>query len=62
MKIEKQKRLESIKPSIEIPDDPNRLFQMTKTWKHRMNTPRSESCGPIIKLQHKAVPSWRQGV
>jgi hypothetical protein len=61
---EKQRRLERQKEKVEVERDPNRLYQMTSTWKNRVNTPRSESLGPVItnRIPHLAVPTWRQGV
>jgi hypothetical protein len=63
---EKQKRLERLKERVEVERDPTRLYKMTSTWKNRVTTPRSESCGAIVgitnNIPHLAVPSWRQGV
>ncbi len=61
---EKQRRLEQQKEKVEVERDPTRLYKMTSTWKNRVNTARSESCGPVItnRIPHLAVPSWRQGV
>lgn len=59
-KIERQKRIDSAKADINIPKDPTRVYQMTSAWKQRMQTPRAESCGPVVKTQHLAVPSWRK--
>ena len=61
-KIEKQKRIDSARADPNIPNDPTRLYQMTSAWRKRMETPRAESCGPVVKTQHLAVPSWRKGV
>lgn len=61
---EKLKKLENTKERVEIDYDPSRLYQMTTAWKSRVNTPRSDSCGPIItpRIPHLAVPTWRQGI
>ena len=63
---EKEKRLEKIKEKVQVNRDPTRLYEMTSTWKNRLNTPRSESSGPSLMtprmVPRLAVPTWRQGV
>lgn len=61
---QKKQKLEKLRERVQVDNDPNRLYQMTSSWKRRVNTPRSESCGPIPTnlVQHLAVPQWRQGV
>lgn len=65
-KEEKGKRLERTKERVEVERDPERLYRATSTWKSRLSTPRSGSCGSLAvgaaKVQHLAVPSWRQGI
>lgn len=66
-KIESEKRkkiLESTKEKVDVDYDPNRLYRMTNSWKTRVNTPRSDSAGPVItpRIPHLAVPSWRKGI
>ncbi len=64
----KEKRLERLKEKVKVEHDSNRLYQMTSVWTNHINTPRterSESCGQIFntpRIQHLAVPSWRQGI
>ncbi|CAF0949178.1 unnamed protein product [Brachionus calyciflorus] len=60
----RMKILETTKEKVEIEYDPNRLYRMTSSWKSRVNTPRSDSCGPVItpRIPHLAVPSWRKGI
>ena len=66
-KEERLRRLEQTKELIEVENDPNRLFKMTSTWKHRVNTPRtdgekSERVLNTPRITHLAVPMWRQNV
>ena len=58
---QKKKQLEEFKLSeFQVEKDPTRLYKMTQTWKERLKTPRAESCGPLNRIPHLAVPSWRQ--
>ncbi len=65
-KEERLRRLESQKEKVYVERDPTRLYQPTSNWKNHVTTPRSSSVGGSAvqtpRVQHLAIPSWRQGV
>ncbi|XP_069136693.1 LOW QUALITY PROTEIN: coiled-coil domain-containing protein 112-like [Argopecten irradians] len=63
-KREKEKRLAKLKSQVEIEvdRDPNRLLQPTAGWKSRTKEIGPSGSGQVIHMQHRAIPSWRQGL
>ncbi|XP_064621035.1 coiled-coil domain-containing protein 112-like [Lineus longissimus] len=60
--IEKEKRLQKMRGKVvQAPRDPSRLYQPTEGTEARKRDTAS-SGGQVYHLQHRAVPTWRQGV
>ncbi|XP_070542231.1 coiled-coil domain-containing protein 112-like isoform X2 [Ptychodera flava] len=58
---QKQKKLERLKGQVQVQvaRDPSRLYQLTEGWKERQKDTSSGGAVPVMKMPHRAVPSWR---
>ncbi|XP_045693962.1 coiled-coil domain-containing protein 112 isoform X2 [Phyllostomus hastatus] len=42
--------------------DPSRLYKPTKGWEERTKKIGPTGSGPLLRIPHRAIPTWRQGV
>ncbi|XP_062045808.1 coiled-coil domain-containing protein 112 [Lepus europaeus] len=63
-KAEKQRRLAQLKQKVEnrVGRDPSRLYKPTRGWEERTKKTGPAGCGPLLRIPHRAVPTWRQGL
>ncbi|XP_028380600.1 coiled-coil domain-containing protein 112 isoform X1 [Phyllostomus discolor] len=63
-KAEKQRRLAKLKEKVEnnVSRDPSRLYKPTKGWEERTKKIGPTGSGPLLRIPHRAIPTWRQGV
>ncbi|XP_036888231.1 coiled-coil domain-containing protein 112 isoform X1 [Sturnira hondurensis] len=63
-KAEKQRRLAKLKEKVEnnVSRDPSRLYKPTKGWEERIKKIGPTGSGPLLRIPHRAIPTWRQGV
>ncbi|XP_064339343.1 coiled-coil domain-containing protein 112 isoform X3 [Camelus dromedarius] len=63
-KAEKQRKLAKLKEKVEnnVRRDPSRLYKPTKGWEERTRKIGPAGSGPLLRIPHRAIPTWRQGV
>ncbi|XP_034869830.1 coiled-coil domain-containing protein 112 isoform X1 [Mirounga leonina] len=63
-KAEKQRKLAKLKQKVEnnVSRDPSRLYRPTKGWEERTKKTGPTGSGPLLRIPHRAIPTWRQGL
>ncbi|KAM9262343.1 coiled-coil domain-containing protein 112 isoform 1-T1 [Morus bassanus] len=63
-KREKQKRLAKLREKVEIhvTRDHSRLYRPTKAWEEHVKEMAPTASEPLLRVPHRAVPAWRQGL
>jgi len=63
-KAEKQRKLAKLKEKVEnnVSRDPSRLYRPTKGWEERTKKTGPTGSGPLLRIPHRAIPTWRQGL
>ncbi|XP_036136128.1 coiled-coil domain-containing protein 112 [Molossus molossus] len=63
-KADKQRRLAKLKEKVEnnVSRDSSRLYKPTKGWEERTKKIGPTGSGPLLRIPHRAIPTWRQGV
>ncbi|XP_009319372.1 PREDICTED: coiled-coil domain-containing protein 112 [Pygoscelis adeliae] len=63
-KREKEKRLAKLREKVEIhvTRDRSRLYRPTKGWKEHTKEVAPTASEPLLRIPHRAIPAWRQGL
>ncbi|GAB0205484.1 coiled-coil domain-containing protein 112 [Grus japonensis] len=63
-KQEKEKRLAKLREKVEIhvARDRSRLYRPTKGWEERMKEIAPAASELFLRIPHRAIPAWRQGL
>ncbi|KAM6227027.1 coiled-coil domain-containing protein 112 isoform 2-T2 [Spheniscus humboldti] len=63
-KREKEKRLAKLREKVEIhvARDRSRLYRPTKGWEERTKEVAPTASEPLLRIPHRAIPAWRQGL